>query len=62
MCWGRCERVNLFVNAYEIMAWRFGVADLPNEQESRRGKWERGDSIEWTILEASAVFKERIME
>ena len=62
MCWGRCERVALFVNAYEIMVWGLVGADLLDEQEGRRGQWERGDSREWIILEALAVFKEQILE
>ena len=35
MCWGLCERVTLFVNSYEVMAWVLVGVDLPNEQESR---------------------------
>ena len=62
MCWGRCKIVTLFVNAYEVMAWGLGGADLTSEQEGIREKWERGDSREWTILEALAVFKERTMK
>ena len=62
MCWGQCERVTLFVNAYEIMAWTLGGEDQLDEQEGIRGQWERGESREWTISEASSVFKEQIME
>ena len=45
MCWGGYERVTLFVHTYEVMDRVLGVAALPNEQEGRQGKWERGDSI-----------------
>ena len=44
------------------MAWGLGEVDLPDEQEGRRGQWERGNSIEWTIPEASEVFKKLIPE
>ena len=57
MCWVIFERVSLFVNAYEVMTWGLGGENRPDEQEGGRGQWERGDSREWTILEASAVFK-----
>ena len=33
MCWGKCERVTLFVNAYEVMDWGLIGAGSPNEQE-----------------------------
>ena len=54
----RCERVTLFVNYYEVISWGFGGEAVTNEQEGRQGKWERGDSREWKISEALAVFKE----
>ena len=39
MCWGKYERVSLFVNAYEVMAWGLGGASLLDEKEGGRGKW-----------------------
>ena len=33
MCWGRCERVALFVNDYEVMEWELIRAASMNEQE-----------------------------
>ena len=44
------------------MAWGLGGAYQPDEQEGRWGQWDRGGSREWTISEASEVFKEQIME
>ena len=44
MCWGQCERVTLFVNAYEIMAWTLGGEYQLDEQEGIRGQWKRGYS------------------
>ena len=41
MCWGRCERVALFVNAYEFMAWVLGGSTWTNEQEGRIGQWQK---------------------
>ena len=35
MCWGQCEIVTLFVNAYEVMAWGLVGAARPDEQEGR---------------------------
>ena len=35
MCWGRCERVILFVNDYDVMAWGLLEAASSNEQEGR---------------------------
>ena len=60
MCWVQCERVTLFVNAYEVMDWVLGGAARPDEQEGRLEQWERGDSREWTILEDSAVSRKKL--
>ena len=50
----------LMLMKLQPMDW--GGAAQPDEKEGRQGQWERGDSREWTILEASAVFKARILE
>ena len=59
MCWGKLERVTLFVNAYEVIYWDWeDHLDRMNKEVDKDN--ERGGNLtELTILEASAVFKKK---